>query len=30
VLTNDGSVEQLHAQVDGLWPVLKDAAKQRV
>jgi len=30
VLTNDGSVEQLHAQVDELWPVLKDAAKQRV
>lgn len=30
VLTNDGSVEQLHAQVDALWPVLKDAAKQRV
>ena len=29
VLTNDGSVEQLQAQVDALWPVLKDAAKQR-
>ena len=29
VLTNDGSVEQLQAQVDALWPVLKDAAMQR-
>jgi len=27
VLTNDGSIEQLQAQVDALWPVLKDAAK---
>jgi dephospho-CoA kinase len=29
VLTNDGSVEQLQAQVDALWPVLKAAAMQR-
>ena len=29
VLTNDGSIEQLQAQVDALWPVLKDAAMQR-
>jgi len=29
VLTNDGSMEQLQAQVDALWPVLKDAAQQR-
>lgn len=29
VLTNDGSVEQLQAQVDALWPALKDAAMQR-
>jgi dephospho-CoA kinase len=29
VLTNDGSIEQLHAQVDALWPVLKDAAMHR-
>jgi dephospho-CoA kinase len=29
VLTNDGSVEQLRAQVDALWPVLKDAAKTK-
>jgi dephospho-CoA kinase len=29
VLTNDGSIEQLQAQVDALWPVLKDAAKRR-
>ena len=28
VLTNDGSVENLQAQVDALWPVLKVAAKQ--
>jgi dephospho-CoA kinase len=27
VLTNDGTVEQLHAQIDALWPVLRDAAK---
>ena len=27
VLTNDGSIEQLQAQVDALWPVLKDAAQ---
>jgi len=27
VLTNDGSMEQLQAQVDTLWPVLQDAAK---
>jgi len=30
VLTNDGSMENLQAQVDALWPVLKDAAKLRV
>jgi dephospho-CoA kinase len=29
VLTNDGSVENLQAQVDALWPVLKAAAKRR-
>jgi dephospho-CoA kinase len=29
VLTNDGSVEQLQAQADALWPVLKAAAMQR-
>jgi dephospho-CoA kinase len=29
VLTNDGSVEQLIAQVDALWPVLRDAARGR-
>jgi dephospho-CoA kinase len=29
VLTNDGSVEQLQAQVDALWPALKAAAMQR-
>jgi len=29
VLTNDGSIEQLQAQVDALWPVLKDAAMHR-
>ncbi len=29
VLVNDGSVENLQAQVDALWPVLKAAAKQR-
>jgi len=29
VLTNDGSMEQLQAQVDALWPVLKDAAQQQ-
>jgi len=27
VLRNDGSVEELLAQVDALWPVLRDAAK---
>ena len=27
VLTNDGSVEELRAQVDALWPKLKEAAK---
>jgi dephospho-CoA kinase len=27
VLTNDGSIEQLQAQVDALWPVLKDEAQ---
>jgi dephospho-CoA kinase len=30
VLTNDGSVEQLLAQVDALWLVLKRAARLRV
>jgi len=30
VLTNDGSVEQLQAQVDALWPVLKELGRQRV
>jgi dephospho-CoA kinase len=30
VLTNDGPVEQLQAQVDELWPVLKSAAKNPV
>ncbi|HUD22107.1 MAG TPA: dephospho-CoA kinase [Acidobacteriaceae bacterium] len=30
VLTNDGSTEQLLAQVDALWPALKAAAMQRV
>jgi dephospho-CoA kinase len=30
VLTNDGSMEHLQAQVDKLWPVLTDAAKLRV
>ena len=29
VLTNDGSVDDLRAQVDALWPELKDAAKRR-
>jgi len=29
VLTNDGSIEQLRAQVDALWPVLKDEARLR-
>ncbi len=29
VLTNDGSIEQLQAQVDALWPVLKDVAMRR-
>jgi dephospho-CoA kinase len=28
VLTNDGSMEHLQAQVDALWPVLKAAAKR--
>jgi dephospho-CoA kinase len=28
VLTNDGSIEQLQAQVDALWPILKDAAQR--
>jgi dephospho-CoA kinase len=27
VLTNDGSMEELQAQVDALWPVLKAAAR---
>lgn len=30
VLTNDGSVEELRAQVDALWPKLKEAAKTNV
>jgi len=30
VLTNNGSIEQLQVQVDALWPVLKDAANQRI
>jgi dephospho-CoA kinase len=29
VLTNDGSLDELQAQVDGLWPELKAAAKVR-
>jgi dephospho-CoA kinase len=29
VLTNDGTVEELQAQVDGLWVVLKADAKQK-
>jgi dephospho-CoA kinase len=29
VLTNDGSIGELHAQVDALWPELKAAAMQR-
>ena len=28
VLTNDGPMEQLLAQVDALWPVLRDAARR--
>jgi len=27
VLTNDGTLQQLQAQVDALWPVLRDAAR---
>jgi dephospho-CoA kinase len=27
VLTNNGTVEQLQAQIDALWPALRDAAK---
>lgn len=30
VLTNDGSVDDLRAQVDALWPKLKEAAKTKV
>jgi len=30
VLTNDGSMEVLQAQVDAVWPVLRDAAKHPV
>jgi len=30
VLTNDGSIEQLLGQVEALWPVLKEAAKQPI
>jgi len=29
VLSNDGPIEQLQAQVDALWPVLRDAARCR-
>jgi dephospho-CoA kinase len=29
VLTNDGTIEQLLAQVDALWPVLQDESRQR-
>jgi dephospho-CoA kinase len=29
VLTNDGPVEELIAQVDALWPVLRDQARRR-
>jgi dephospho-CoA kinase len=29
VLTNDGSMDELQAQVDALWPELKSAAKAR-
>ncbi len=29
VLANDGPIEQLQAQVDALWPVLRDAAQRR-
>ena len=29
VLTNDGSIEQLQAQVNALWPALKSEAMQR-
>jgi hypothetical protein len=28
-VTNDGSMDELQAQVDGLWPELKAAAKVR-
>ena len=27
VLTNDGPLDRLRAQVDALWPVLRDAAR---
>lgn len=30
VLTNDGGVEHLRAQVNALWPALRNAARQRV
>jgi len=30
VLTNDGTVEELVAQVDALWPELSNAARQRL
>jgi dephospho-CoA kinase len=30
ILTNDGSIEGLQAQVDALWPALADAAMQRL
>jgi dephospho-CoA kinase len=30
VLTNDGPLDRLRVQVEALWPVLRDAAKQRV
>ncbi len=29
ILINDGSIEQLQAQVEALWPVLKDEARLR-
>jgi dephospho-CoA kinase len=30
VLKNDGSLEELQRQVDRVWPLLKDAARQRI
>jgi dephospho-CoA kinase len=29
VLTNDGTTEELIAQVDALWPELREAAQSR-